>query len=212
MYSKDYLGKLCQWCNQNDIYVIFDEIMTGFGRLGKLFAYEYLDSFELDFLCISKGLTSGVIPFSVTLTKNKYYDQFYNDSISKAFLHSHTHSGNVLGAVVANAVLDIYRDEKILDNISKLEQQFSQSFGRIKKETGFIKNIRNMGGIIAADLDTDIDRFGFKVYQEALKLGGLLRPLGNTVYWLPPLNSTIDEILTLEQITKKAIINAMKSI
>ena len=211
IYSKDYLTKLCKWCNQNDIYVIFDEIMTGVGRLGKFFAYEYLDNIQPDFLCISKGLTSGVIPFSVTLTKDKYYNEFYADELSKAFLHSHTHSGNVLGATVANTVLDIFEEQKLVTSIENLEKQLLRSFQNIQDETKLIKNIRNIGGMVAADLDTNIDRLGFKVYQEALKLGALLRPLGNTIYWLPPLNSTLKEIILLEQITKQAILKAMSN-
>lgn len=209
LYSKDYLKKLCNWCRDNDIYVIFHEIMTGVGRLGKLFALDHLD-INPDFLCISKGITSGVIPFSITLTKNNYYDMFYNDKVSEAFLHSHTHIGNVLGIVAANSVLDIFAPQNILANVTKLESYMLEAFLEINSEINIFKNIRNLGGIIAADLDVTKDRFGFDVYREAIRLGALLRLLGNTIYWLPPLNSTLEDIDSLKQITKQAIINAFK--
>ena len=211
IYSKDYLNRLCQWCKQNDVYIIFDEIMTGVGRLGKLFALEYLD-ISPDFICISKGITSGVIPFSVTLTKNQYYDMFYKDKISQAFLYSHTHSGNILGVVAANSVLDIFEREAILENVTKLEDLMLDSFLEIQRETPILKNIRNLGGMIAADLDVDKYRFGYEVYKEAIKLGALLRPLGNTIYWMPPLNSKHDDIIHLKQATKQAIAKAIKKL
>ncbi|APC96911.1 adenosylmethionine--8-amino-7-oxononanoate transaminase [Francisella frigiditurris] len=204
LYSKDYLNRLCKWCKENDIYIIFDEIMTGVGRLGKLFAYEYLD-IKPDFLCLSKGLTSGIIPFSVVLTKDEYYKMFYADELSKAFLHSHTHSGNVLGAVVANAVLDIFEKEDILKNVNHLEKQFLEAFNQLQKKIPILTNIRNIGAMIAADLDVNKQRAGLDVYRESIKLGALLRPLGNTIYWLPPLNSNFDEIKNLEDITRQSL-------
>ncbi|WP_150467372.1 adenosylmethionine--8-amino-7-oxononanoate transaminase [Francisella sp. SYW-9] len=211
LYSKDYLNRLCSWCKQNDVYIIFDEIMTGVGRLGKLFALDYLD-ISPDFLCISKGVTSGVIPFSVTLTKNQYYDMFYKDKMSEAFLHSHTHSGNILGVVAANSVLDIFEQESILNNVTELETIMHNCFLEIQQEISILKNIRNLGGVIAVDLDIDKYRFGFDVYKESIKLGALLRPLGNTLYWLPPLNSSLDDIIHLKQVTKRAIINALEKL
>nr|WP_255321802.1 adenosylmethionine--8-amino-7-oxononanoate transaminase [Francisella halioticida] len=211
LYSKDYLNRLCKWCKQNDVYIIFDEIMTGVGRLGKLFAFDYLEILP-DFLCISKGITSGTIPFSVTLTKNQYYDMFYKDKISEAFLHSHTHSGNILGVVTANSVLDIFEQENILHNVDELEKIMLASFLEIQQEIPVFKNIRNLGGMIAADLDINKYRFGFDIYKEAIKLGALLRPLGNTIYWLPPLNSKLKDIITLKQITKKSIKNAIEKL
>ncbi|WP_191092451.1 adenosylmethionine--8-amino-7-oxononanoate transaminase [Francisella sp. XLW-1] len=206
IYSKDYLNRLCRWCKENDVYIIFDEIMTGVGRLGKFFAYEYLD-IKPDFLCVSKGLTSGIIPFSIVLTKNQYYEMFYDDQLTKAFLHSHTHSGNVLGAVVANAVLDIFEEEYILNNVKDLEKQFCESFLELQEQLPIIKNIRGIGAIIAADLNIDKKRAGLDVYREAIKLGALLRPLGNTIYWLPPLNSTQQEIELLKNATRQSILN-----
>ena len=207
IYSKDYLQKLCEWCKDNDIYIIFDEIMTGVGRLGKLFAFEYLN-LSPDFLCISKGVTSGVIPFSITLTKDKFYNMFYKDKVSEAFLHSHTHSGNVLGAVAANVVLESFEKYQILSNVSILESRMLEAFQRINKEIPVLKNIRNLGCIIAADLDTKVDRLGFEVYKKALNHGVLIRPLGNTIYWFPPLNSTAEDIDNLEEATKRSIMEA----
>jgi adenosylmethionine-8-amino-7-oxononanoate aminotransferase len=211
IYSKDFLNRLTSWCQENDIFVIFDEIMTGVGRLGKMFALDYLDV-SPDFLCISKGITSGMIPFSVTLTKDRYYEMFYTDNHSEAFLHSHTHSGNILGAVAANSVLDIFEQQDILANISIIETQMLKSVLELQKEIPIIKNIRNIGAIIAFDLDIDKYRFGFEIYKEAINLGALLRPLGNTIYWMPPLNTTKEEIASLKNITAQAIFNALEKI
>ncbi|RUS68457.1 hypothetical protein EGW08_023781, partial [Elysia chlorotica] len=187
---------------------IFDEIMTGVGRLGKLFALEYIDV-KPDFICVSKGITSGIIPFSMVLTNNTNYEYFYKDSFSEAFLHSHTHSGNVLGAVVANSVLDIFEKENILENVINLENKLITSFQYLQKKYPFIRNIRCIGAVVAADIELDIHRVGFKIYQQAIRYGALIRPLGNTLYWMPPLNSTTKEIEKLLDITEKAIDNVI---
>lgn len=163
---------------------------------------------SLIFLCVSKGLTSRIIPFSIVLTKNQYYEMFYDDELTKAFLHSHTHSGNVLGAVVANAVLDIFEEDHILNNVKDLEKQFGESFLELQEQLPIIKNIRGIGAVIAADLNINKKRAGLDVYREAIKLGALLRPLGNTIYWLPPLNSTQQEIESLKSATRQSILNA----
>lgn len=133
---------------------------------------------------------------------------FYDDELTRAFLHSHTHSGNVLGAVVANAVLDIFEEEHILNNVKDLEEQFGESFLELQEQLPIIKNIRGIGAVIAADLNIDKKRAGLDVYREAIKLGALLRPLGNTIYWLPPLNSTQQEIELLKNATRQSILNA----
>ncbi|AHB99193.1 hypothetical protein M973_05235 [Francisella orientalis LADL 07-285A] len=133
---------------------------------------------------------------------------FYDDELTKAFLHSHTHSGNVLGAVVANAVLDIFEEDHILNNVKDLEKQFGESFLELQEQLPIIKNIRGIGAVIAADLNINKKRAGLDVYREAIKLGALLRPLGNTIYWLPPLNSTQQEIESLKSATRQSILNA----
>jgi adenosylmethionine-8-amino-7-oxononanoate aminotransferase len=206
LYSKDYLNRLCKWCKSNDVYVIFDEIMTGAGRLGKMFAYEYIDC-RPDFLCISKGITSGVIPFSVVLTVNEYYSMFYSDNLLDAFLHSHTHSGNVLGASCANSVLDVFENENVIDNVNNLEKLLYESMVRIQYKTSILKNIRCIGAVVAADIDIYDSNMVKDICQRALNYGVLMRPLGQTIYCLPPLNSSEDDICHWEDGVLNAIID-----
>jgi len=208
IYSKDFLQRLRQWANKNNVHLIADEIMTGIGRTGKALACEHAD-IEPDFLCLSKGLTSGWLPLSVVLTSNQIYDLFYDDYESgKAFLHSHTYTGNALAAAVASECLDIMQDENIYDAASTMQTVLRTNMQKVQSETGLIKNIRGIGAMIAADLNIDTTqhpRAGFTVYQEAVKNGALLRPLGNTIYWLPPLNTSEGTLDELRDITITAV-------
>jgi len=210
IYSKDFLQRISTWCNKNDVYLIYDEIMTGFGRTGKMLACEYAENPLPDFICLSKGLTSGWMPFSAVLTHQKMYDLFYDDyQTGKAFLHSHTYCGNPLAAAVALSVVGVMEDEGTLAYVTtSLQAHLLSKMQDIAQKTGRLENIRSIGGMIAADLivknKTD-KRYGFELYKIASSLGILLRPLGNTIYWAPPLNTALSTIDELSDITKKAI-------
>jgi len=206
IYSQDFLKRLSQWAKQNDIHLIADEIMTGLGRTGKMLACEHA-RVEPDFVCLSKGLTSGWMPFSAVLTTNEIYEIFYNDYLpEKSFLHSHTFSGNALGASLALEVFNIMEQENICDNVQALEAMLLDNMLEIAQVSGKLHNIRSLGGVVAADLIGAHDqRLGYKIYQKAMSLGALLRPLGNTLYWLPPLNISPDTLDELKAITLKAI-------
>ena len=209
IYSKDFLKRISCWCSKNDVYLIADEIMTGIARTGKMFAFEYAQ-IKPDFLCISKGLTSGVIPFSVMMTSDEIYEIFYDKYENKKnFLHSHTHSGNTLGCSVALKVLEIIENENVIHYIQEyLSKIMQDKMLIIHEKTKKIKNIRSLGALVAADLVSKDPRQGFKVYKEALKLGALLRPIGNTIYWTPPLNTKLKNINSLKEITEQAILNS----
>lgn len=209
IYSKDFLQRLRIWTKENNIHLIADEIMTGFGRTGIPFAFQYAE-IEPDFMCIAKGLTAGWLPMSAVLTTNKIYDLFYTDfSLGKSFLHSHTHSGNVLAAAVALENLKILEDENIYTKANNMEKLLADLMQHVSNETGRLKNIRHIGAIVAADLILDEkqknQRYGYKIFQAATKLGALMRPIGNTIYWLPPLNISKSTLLQLSAITIKAI-------
>ena len=213
IYSQDFLRRLSAWCNQHDIHVIADEIMTGFGRTGKMLACEHA-GIEPDFLCLSKGLTAGWLPMSAVLTSNKIYDLFYDDyNTDKAFMHSHTHTGNALCAAVALEAFSIYEEENIAGKALALETLMRAHFETISKITGAITNIRSIGGITACDLlpVKNQPRLGFAIYQEAIKQGALLRPLGNTLYWFPPLTITKNELAQLADMTELAIVKSLYS-
>ena len=207
LYSQDFLKRLRAWTLKHNIHLIADEIMTGIGRTGKWLACHHAD-IEPDMLCLSKGLTSGWLPLSVVMTRPSIYDVFYADyETGKAFLHSHTYSGNALAASVALEVLEIMTQENICHQVTQMEAQMRQYMQEIASETGKLSHIRGIGGIMAADLmpSENHPRIGFLVSQKAMALGALLRPLGNTLYWLPPLNCSNETLTELKQITQQAI-------
>lgn len=203
VYSQNFLSRLSKFANDNDIHLIADEIMTGMGRTGKMLATEHA-AITPDFICLSKGLTSGWMPFSAVLTTESIYQVFYDDyEKGKSFLHSHTYSGNALGASLALETLKIIKDECLCPRANQLQILMRQNLQIIAGQTGMLKNIRGIGAVVAADLinDSGIPRMGYRLYQEAVKLGALLRPLGNTIYWLPPLNVTDETLFELKEIT-----------
>jgi len=159
-------------------------------------------------LCLAKGLTAGMLPMSVTLTTDKIYNYFYDDyAAGKSFLHSHTHSGNTLAAAVAAEVFNVMEAENIYHKVQQMEPVLYKLMQEVATKTNKINNIRHIGAVVAADLITDKPRTGYEVYQQAVKLGALLRPIGNTIYWLPPLNTPIKTLYELKDITIKAIQN-----
>lgn len=207
IYSQDFLQRLSRWAKQHDVYLIADEIMTGLGRTGLPLACQHAD-IEPDFLCLSKGLTGGFLPLSAMLTSTAIYDLFYDDYASgKAFLHSHTHSGNALAAAVALETLTILESDGIYTKMPALESQLRERMHHVAAATGKITHIRAIGGIVAADLvpNPAIPRLGYHVFQAALRHGALLRPLGNTLYWLPPLTIDDETLERLENITISAL-------
>jgi len=207
IYSIDFLRRLRDWSKTHNIHLIADEIMTGIGRTGKMLACDYAN-ISPDFLCLAKGLTSGWLPLSVVLTNDKIYSKFYDDyETSKAFLHSHTFGGNVLAAAIAVEVLNIFKEEQICTQAANLGSIMLNGMHEIAANTGKLKNVRGIGAIVAADLITDDpkQRLGHEIYQKAMSLGAILRPLGNTVYWLPPLNMDLQAFEQMKKITQEAI-------
>lgn len=205
-YSKDFLRRLRRWCTDNDVHLIADEIMTGMWRTGKALACQHAD-IEPDFACLSKGLTSGWLPFSAVLTTDEVYNVFYGDyGTGKTFLHSHTYSGHPLGARLALETLKIMEEDNIAGNVKDLEFTMIDMMREVGATTGKLDNVRGIGAIVAADLvGPDNRRLGYEVFQTASRLGALLRPIGNTLYWMPPLNIDIDTLNELKEVTEKAV-------
>ena len=209
IYSPDFLKRLRVWSKENNIYLIADEIMTGLGRTGKMLACEHAN-IEADFICLSKGLTSGWLPFSAVLTTDDIYQLFYDDHHKgKSFLHSNTYCGNPLAASIAIEVLNILKEENLCQKAEALGKEMLRMMNNIAESTGLITNVRGIGAIVAADLVNSKanPRLGHEVYKQAVAMGALLRPLGNTIYWQPPLNTSLNTLDELQNITQKAILN-----
>lgn len=205
-YSADFLRKLATWAKDNDIYLIADEIMTGMGRTGKWLACDHAN-IEPDMICLSKGLTSGSLPLSCVLIDHAIYKLFYHDfDQGKSFLHSHTYSGNPLAVAAALATIRTMREEGINQQAEELGTCMRRYFNDIATQTGKITNIRSIGALVAGDLTESLHpRIGHLIAQHALKRGALLRPIGNTLYWLPPLTTDHHTIEKLSDITLHSI-------
>ncbi|GMQ57549.1 adenosylmethionine--8-amino-7-oxononanoate transaminase [Vallitalea sediminicola] len=214
MYSPIYLKKLREACDKYDINLIADEIAAGFGRTGKMFACEYAD-ITPDFMCVSKGLTAGYLPLSLVIMKDKIYDAFYDDYTSlKAFLHSHSYTGNPLGCVVAVETLNIFKDEDIINkNLEKAEYIEKTVLEKIK-DIPYVGEYRQLGMVGAIELVKNQvtkepfdwkDRVGYQIYKIALEKGVLLRPLGNIIYFMPPYVITKEEIDFMTNVARDSI-------
>jgi len=207
IYSADFLKRLCSWAKQHNILIIADEIMTGLGRTGHMLACEHAGVVP-DIIALSKNLTSGWMAFSAVLTTDSLYQLFYDDyETGKAFLHSHTFCGNALGAAVALEVMEIITEPGFIDTVQVRAQQLSYHLHKLAVDSGMLHNVRQLGMVVAADVKapTGANRIGYAIFQEAIQQGAWLRPLGNTLYWLPPLNISYDEVHYLAQVTQSAV-------
>lgn len=203
IYPAIYLKKLRALCDKYNVFLIADEIATGFGRTGKMFAFDHA-GVSPDIMCISKGLTGGYMPMAITITTNAIYDAFYADyNEGKAFMHSHTYSGNPLGCSAALAVQKILREDHILENAEIRAKYLNNKLNEILLNHPHIGEIRHIGLINAMELVTDKNtkeeydsrlRMGYQIYKKALGKGLILRPLGNVLYFNPPLIINEEEI------------------
>jgi adenosylmethionine-8-amino-7-oxononanoate aminotransferase len=183
MYHAIYLKRTREICDQYQIHLIADEIAVGFGRTGSMFACEQA-AIKPDFMCLSKGISGGYLPLSVTLTTDKIYQAFYHDDVSRGFLHSHSYTGNALACSAALATLDIFEQDQILQkNLAKTAYLNRKMLALTDLK---ILNLRNTGMIWAFDVGTNNMQFQRDFYQASLQRGLLLRPIGNTVYFMPP--------------------------
>lgn len=213
IYPALYLKKLRELCDKYDILLIDDEVAMGFGRTGKMFAYEHAD-IKPDIVCLAKGITAGYMPLAVTLATDKIFNAFYDDYNShKTFFHGHSFTGNPLATAVAVENLKILKEEKVIENLQPKIAVFEKELQKLK-ELKHVGDVRSIGMIGAVEIVEDkvskklFDlelRIGKKVYKEALKLGAILRPIGNVIYFIPPYVITEDEIQELIGIAYKAI-------
>ncbi len=213
MYDPVYLTLLREACDRHGVHLIADEIAVGFGRTGTLFACEQAH-ITPDFLCLSKGLTAGYLPLSVVLTRDAIYDAFYADYATlKAFLHSHSYTGNPLGCSAALASLDIFEQDQVLEDNRERARLMGELAAPLTDHP-HIGEIRQTGMVLAIEMVRDRhtreaypwqQRRGLRVYQHALTRGVLLRPLGNVVYFMPPYIITPDEIRLMVDVAIEGI-------
>jgi adenosylmethionine-8-amino-7-oxononanoate aminotransferase len=185
MYDAHYLARARSLCTRYEVLLIADEIMTGFGRTGTLFAWEQAGAARPDLLCLSKGITGGYLPLSVVLASADVYAAFYADDVARGFLHSHSYTGNALACRAALAVLDIFRDDGVI----------AANRGRAERWTALaaplaahpkVRHFRHRGMIWAFEVETARPDFARWCFAEGLARELLLRPIGRTVYFMPP--------------------------
>ena len=214
IYPPLYLKKLRALCDKYDVKLIADEIATGFGRTGTMFACEQA-GISPDVMTISKGLTGGYLPMSVTCVSDEIYDAFYADyGEGKAFPHSHTYAGNPIGCAAALAVQKIMKEQHILETAAENAKWLTAELNKAFAHHPNVGEIRHIGLIHAIELVKDpamkepLDakkRTGYAIYKKALERGLVLRPLGDILYFNPPLNITRDELSTAIELAHESI-------
>lgn len=213
MYHPVYLTLLREACDEFGVHLIADEIAVGFGRTGTLFACEQA-GIAPDFLCLSKGLTGGYLPLSVTLTHDEIYAAFYDDYATlRAFLHSHSYTGNPLGCSAALATLDIFAEDDVIGDNRQKAARMAERAAPLADHP-HVGEVRQTGMILAIEMVRDKaarepypwqERRGLAVYRHGLERGVLLRPLGNVIYFMPPYVITDEEIDLMVEVAAEGI-------
>jgi adenosylmethionine---8-amino-7-oxononanoate aminotransferase len=203
MYHAAYLSKASELCKQYDVHLIADEVMTGFGRTGTMFACEQAN-IRADFMCLSKGITGGYLPLSCVLTTDDIYAAFYDDDIARGFLHSHSYTGSALACRAALATLDIFESDNVIAGNREKARRWNAIAAPLAQHPR-VKSFRHLGMIWAFEVETQNAKFAKEFFAGALALGVLLRPIGNTVYFMPPYIVSDDEFQWLVDAALRAI-------
>ncbi len=189
MYSEVELDKLIKLCNEKNVITIADEVMTGFGRTGKFFASDYLTN-KPDIICMSKGLTGGVMPLGATSCAEFIYEAFLSDDKMKTFFHGHSYTGNPTACAAALASLDLFEIEKTFESISRINKMHQTFYGKIKDHPQ-VFDARIKGTIIAIEIKTPeetnyLNSLAENISAFFIEKGIIIRPLGNIIYIIPP--------------------------
>ena len=206
MYDANLLDELLSIAKKNNVIAIADEVMTGFGKTAKNFASEYMVN-QPDIICMSKSLTAGVAPMALTSCTQKIYDAFCDDDISKGFFHGHTYSANPLACTAAIAGIDLLVSDEIQDRILEISTKHLAFESRIKNHKN-VHSTRCLGVIFALDLNVEMDRYGSlrdNLFNYFMNEGVFLRPLGNTIYILPPFVITNKELDRIYEVIENAL-------
>jgi adenosylmethionine-8-amino-7-oxononanoate aminotransferase len=207
-YAPEFLKALRELTKKHDVFLICDEVFTGYGRTGPFWASEHA-GVSPDILCTAKGFTAGMLPMSATLTSERVFSGFLGAG-SRTFFYGHTFCGNPLGAALAREVLRVFKDEDVLAQAAVKATRLAQAFERFRALPGVVET-RSLGMIGALDLagsKSYLETHGRRVCAEALKRGAYLRPLGNTIYITPSLNipdADLDELLGIVEESVRAV-------
>ena len=204
MYDPEYLRLARALCDRYDVHLICDEIAVGCGRTGTFFAHEQA-GIRPDLMCLSKGISGGYLPLSVVLCSDAIYAAFLDDSVARAFLHSHSYTGNALACCAALATLDIFAQDNVLAVNREKAAKISAALAPLADHRQ-VSHLRQRGMIAAFDVKTDDPYFSRKFYRAALDNEALIRPIGNTVYLMPPYIVSDEEV----ELLGKAVSNALK--
>lgn len=197
MYSPSYLTLVRDICDRHGVHLIADEIAVGFGRTGTMFACEQA-GITPDFICLSKGITGGYLPLSAVLATDDVYAAFYDDAVTRGFLHSHSYTGNALACRAALATLDIFAEDDVIATNRIKAGQFDTLLTPLREHPA-VRHFRHRGMVWAFDVRTMDPAFAGNFYLAALRRGLLLRPIGTTVYFMPPYVVTPEEMALLAQ-------------
>ncbi|WP_374600871.1 adenosylmethionine--8-amino-7-oxononanoate transaminase [Niveibacterium sp.] len=184
MYDAEYLRRARAACDRHRVHLIADEIAVGCGRTGTFFACEQA-GIQPDFLCLSKGISGGYLPLSIVLSTDETYRAFYDDATVRGFLHSHSYTGNPLACTAALATLDIFESDKVLATNLERAAALTRAAAPLQQHAR-VRNFRRTGMIWAFDVDSDDPQLSRKIFAAGLSREVLLRPIGRTVYWMPP--------------------------
>jgi adenosylmethionine-8-amino-7-oxononanoate aminotransferase len=208
MYNAEGLDQLIGLCRQHQLICIADEVMTGFGRTGKLFASSWMEH-QPDIICLSKGLTGGTMPLSITACSAKVYEAFVEEDLLKTFFHGHSYTANPIACAAALASLDLLLKPECLHQIEEIHQQHLGFRQQLQQSNYPIRNLRVLGTILAFEIDKGQDEYlnniSKVVTQKAIEKNVYLRPLGNTLYLMPPYCITKEELSTVYQVTRSIL-------
>ncbi|WP_111682514.1 adenosylmethionine--8-amino-7-oxononanoate transaminase [Winogradskyella tangerina] len=207
IHSAEGLNDILKFFKKHNILTIADEVMTGFGKTGKNFASEYIDT-KPDIICLSKALTAGLVPMAITSCTEAIYKAFLGDTIGKGFMHCHTYSANPVACAAALATIDLLQSEEIQKNIRHISESHKM-FQKKIEEHPKVKSVRNLGVILAIDLNTTANRYGDlrdKLLAFFMENGVFLRPLGNTIYIQPPYVIKDEELHKIYDVIQDALL------
>lgn len=193
MYDPEYLRLARELCDRYEVHLVADEIAVGCGRTGTFFACEQAGIWP-DFLCLSKGISGGYLPLSLVLSTDTIFAAFYDDSATRGFLHSHSYTGNPLACRAALATLDIFEQDDVLASNRLVARQLGDAIRARFDGHAHVRHLRQRGMIVAFDVDTARADFSRRFFAAGLDHGVLLRPIGNTVYFMPPYVIDLDAI------------------